>query len=86
MHKIEEAWNLNMVENFNSSWINVLDKSMMEWFDKHAPGFTCVGRKPHTFGNEMQTIFCGLTSILWRAQILEGKYCPWTHGQKEYNK
>ena len=25
MHKMEEAWKLNMAEEFNTSWINVLD-------------------------------------------------------------
>ena len=49
MHKTEEAWNLNMAEEFNPSWINVLDESMMEWFNKYAPGFMCVGHKPHPF-------------------------------------
>ena len=58
---------------------------MMEWFNKYAPRFMCVGRKPHTFGNERHTICCGLTYILWRAQIVEGKYRPQPLGQKEYN-
>ena len=44
----------------------------MEWFNKRAPGFMCVGRKPHPFGNERHTICCAITSILWRAHILEG--------------
>ena len=30
MSKMEEAWNLNMPEDFNPSWINVLDESMMD--------------------------------------------------------
>ena len=76
MRKMEEAWNLNMAEEFNPSWINVLDEIMMEWFNKYAPVFMCVGRKPHPSGKEMHTICCGLTSILWRDQILEGKDRP----------
>ena len=47
----------------------------MKWF-KYVPVFMCVGRKPHHFGNERQTICCGLTSILWRYQIAEGKDRP----------
>ena len=47
----------------------ILNKSMIEWFDKYAPGFMCVGPKPHPFNNERHTICCVLTYILWRAQI-----------------
>ena len=86
MRKIEEAWNLNMDEEFNPSLINLLDKSMMEWFNIFAPVLMCVGLKPHHFCNERHTIFCVLTSILWRAQIVEAKYHPRPLGQKEYNK
>ena len=53
-----------MAEEFNPSWINVLDKIMMEWFNKYAPVFMCVGCKPHPFGNQRHDICCGLTSIL----------------------
>ena len=51
MHKMEEAQNLNMAEEFNPSWINILEESMMEWFKKYAPRFMCNGRKPGPFGN-----------------------------------
>ena len=50
-HQMEEAWNMNMAEEFNPSWINVLDKSMTEWFKKYVPGFMCDGHKPHPFVN-----------------------------------
>ena len=43
---MRELWNNKMEEKFNPVWINVLEKSMMEWFNKHSPGFMCVGRKP----------------------------------------
>ena len=36
----------------------------------------CVGRKPHPFDNVRHTISCELTSILFRALIVEGKYRP----------
>ena len=48
---MEEAWNMNMAEEFNPSWINVLDESRMELFNKYAPRFMCVGVKPHPFNN-----------------------------------
>ena len=65
MCQTEEARNMKMAEEFNTSWINVLDKSMMEWFKKYAPGFMCLGRKPHPFKMRVtlfffvQSLFCG---------------------------
>ena len=85
MRQIEEVQNLNMAEGFNPLLINVLDKSMMKWFKKYAPGFMCVGRKPQPFGNKMHSVCCGLTSILWRAQITESKYLPQNLVQKDYD-
>ena len=41
-----------------------------------------VRRKPHPSGNEMHTICCGLTSIVWIAQISEGKDRPQQIGKK----
>ena len=61
MRQMEEARNKNMVDEFNPSRINVLENSMMEWYNKISPGFMCVGRKPHPFGNEHHAIYCGLT-------------------------
>ena len=58
-----------MYEEFNPSCINVIDESMMDLFNKYAPIFMCVGRKPHQFGNERHAICCGLMSILCRSQI-----------------
>ena len=74
MHQMEEAWNMNMDNQFNPYWNNLMDESIMEWFNKYAPGFMCVRRKPHPFGNESHTICCGFTYILWRSKIVEVKY------------
>ena len=52
-----------MAEEFNTLWIDVLGESMMEWFNKYAPGFMCVGSKPHPISNERHTICCGITYI-----------------------
>ena len=49
---------------------------MMEWLNKWDLGFMYVGCKLHPFGNERHTIRCALTSILWRAHIVEGKDRP----------
>lgn len=86
MRQLEKEWNANMDEEFDTSWINVLDESMMEWYNKYAPGFMCVGRKPHPFGNERHTICCGLTTILWRSQIVEGKDRPRQLPRREFEE
>ena len=65
---MEDAWNKNMADEFLPLWVNFLDKSMMEWYNKFIAGY-----KPHPFGNERHTIACALISIMWRAQIVEGK-------------
>ena len=82
MRQTEEVWNKNMADEFNPYWTNVLNHIMMEWYNKFAPGFICVRRKPHYFGNEFHTTCCGLTSILWRAQIFEWKNIPAHLGPK----
>ena len=73
-----------MAQHFLPSWINVLDEYMMEWFNKWDPGFMCVGHKLHPFGNERHTICCALTSIMWRAQIIEGKDRPTELSKKKW--
>ena len=72
MRQWEELWNKNMVDEFSPSWVSVLDESMIKCLNKYCPGVMCVGRKPHPFGNERHTISCALTSILFRALIVEG--------------
>ena len=59
---------------------------MIECFNKWDPGFMCVGRKPHPFGNERHTTCCSLTSILWRACIVEGKYRPTQLSPKKWEE
>ena len=86
MRQMEELWNKNMEEKFNPGCINVLDKSMMEWFNNYSPVFVCVDRKPHIFGNDRDTVCCGLTSIIWRAPIVEGKYFPSQRGSKQHQE
>ena len=73
-----------MAQQFLPSCINVLDEAMMEGFNKWYPGFIRVGRKPYPFGNEVHTIHCALTSIPWRAQIVEGKDRPTELGKKKW--
>ena len=46
----------------------------------------CVGRKPHHFVYERNTIYCGFTLILWRAHIVEDKDRPAQLGPKLHSE
>ena len=54
-----EIWNEHYKDNYSPSWLNVLDKSMNSRLNKWCPGFMCVPRKPHPFGNEYHSIADG---------------------------
>ena len=45
----------------------------MGWYNKYSPGFICVGKNPHPFGNERHMILFSLELILWKAHIVEGR-------------
>ena len=82
MHQMEEARNMNIADKFNSSWINVLEKSMIEWFNKYASVFMCIWCKTNHLGTSVLVWICSLTPIFWISQISEGKYHPQQLGQK----
>ena len=84
MRQLGEAWNQNKAQQFIPSWINVLDESMMEWFKKWYLVFMCASRKPHPFFNEPNVICCPLISIMWGAQIVEGKDRPTRINMKKF--
>ena len=68
------AWNENMNEKFQPGWITCLDESMLTWTNKFTcAGFMFVPQKPWPFGNEYHTICCGLSSILFSLELVEGK-------------
>ena len=53
------------------------------FLDKFCPGFMCVPRKPHLFGNEYHSIADEATEkglegnpIMWRVRLQEGKDLP----------
>ena len=70
---MDVAQNKNMADEFNPHLINMTNESIIEWYTNFPPGYICVRHRPHTFVNMHHTIFCGLTSILWRTHIVEVK-------------
>ena len=86
MRQMEEACNMNIDYEFDPSWINLLNRSMTECFNKYGTVFMLVGRKYHLFGTKRHTICCGLTSILLILQMSEDRYPPHKFGQKELSE
>ena len=78
VRQLIEAWNENMQDRFVPGWATCLDESMSVWLAKHTcPGWMCVERKPHPFGNEYHSICCGLSGIIMFAiEICEGNDEP----------
>ena len=77
------AFNENYDCEYVPSWLNFLDESMNSFLDKCCPGFICVPRKPHHFGNKYYSIADGVTEkglegkpIMWRVKLQEGKNHP----------
>ena len=80
------AWNKNMQEKFEPSWVSCLDESMSIWTNAFTcPGFMMVPRKPHPFGNKYHTICCGLSGVLYQMELVEGKDAPPERGDPEFN-
>ena len=70
-------WNKNMREQFSPSWISCLDESMSIWYSRWTcPGWMFVPRKPHPFGNEYHSISCGISTIMYGIELVEGKDEP----------
>ena len=88
-HPIQDfvkAWNDNMKTNFSPSWIVCLDESMSLWTNMFTcPGFVFCPRKPWDKGNEYHTITCGKSSILFFAEIVEGKDRPKELPPQQFN-
>ena len=86
MRQIEDAWNANTTNVFDHSWVIVLDKNMLEWISKYTcTSWICVGHKPHPFGNMRHTIACGLSTIMWFAEILKVRGSPRERERPEFD-
>ena len=87
MRQMEDAWNANTTKVFEPSWVSMLDESMKEWLSKYTcPDCMRVGRKPHPFGKERHTVTCGLSTIIWFAEIVEGRDRPCERGRPEFDE
>jgi len=77
MRQLIDAWNNNISSKFVPSWATCLDESMSIWLSKYTcPGWLCVERKPHPFGNEHHSICCGLSGVMFGIELVEGNDEP----------
>ena len=77
VRELINAWNENMADKFIPSWASCLDESMSVWLAKcTCPGWMCVERKPHPFGNQCHSICCGLSGIMHAIELVEGNDEP----------
>jgi hypothetical protein len=71
------AWNSNMVNIFSPGWAVCLDESMSIWTSRWScPGWVFCPRKPHPMGNEYHSMACGLCSIMFAIDLVEGSDRP----------
>jgi len=63
--------------NFSCSFVACLDETMSLWLNRWTcPGWTFVPRKPWSMGNEYHTMCCGVTSIIFSIDLVEGSDRP----------
>jgi len=71
VRKFFEQCNKRCQESLVPSWLIVLDESMIPWLGRGMPGWMCVGRKPHPFGQEAKNGCDGETGIMICFEIYE---------------
>ncbi len=71
IHPLIQAFNDQMEECFNPSWLNCLDESMVAFLNKHCPNWVRIKRKPHPLENEYHTIACCLSKIIFCMELVE---------------
>ena len=62
------------------------DESMMEWLNKHCPGWQFVARKPMPWGNLFHTCACAISNIIFSLEIMEGKDRPPWKAAEEFEE
>jgi len=76
VRELIDGFNDNMKKAFISSWIVCVDESMVVFYNKYAPGWIAVKRKPHPLGNEYHTTACCESKVIFWIEIVEGKSKP----------
>lgn len=82
------SFNDNMTFAFSASWLVCVDESMVVFYNKYAPGWIAVKRKPHPLGNEYHTVACCESKIIFFMELVEGKDKPkeGAHSEAQFEK
>ena len=67
------AWNGNVEKNFDPSFKITPDESMFFFYGRGMPHLSFIARKPRALGCEAKSVACGITHIMIRLKIQEGK-------------
>ena len=76
MRELIDGFNNNMQQKFIPSWMVWVDESMVVFYNKYAPGWIVVKRKPHPMGNEYHTTACWATKVIFWIELVQGKDVP----------
>ncbi len=72
-----EAWNNDMAAIFIPARVLCLDESVSIWHSMFTcPGWVFCPRKPHPFGNEYHSMYCGISGVMMMIELVEGKDRP----------
>ena len=82
VRELIRGFNDNMSNVFVPGWIVCVDESMVVFYNKYAPGWIVVKRKPHPMGNEYHSIACGECAI----EVIEGKDKAMQRPRLQYDK
>ena len=76
VRELIDGFNKNMENVFILGWIVCVDESMVVLYNKYAPGWIVIKRKPHPMSNEYLTTACCQTNIIFWMELVEGKDIP----------
>ncbi|KAG7340825.1 transposase IS4 [Nitzschia inconspicua] len=77
VRQLIDAWNVNMINKFRSSWVSCMDKTTSPWTSKYVcPGWMFVPGQHNNMGNEYHAVCCGVSKIMCQIELVEGKDAP----------
>ena len=80
-----DGFNSNMKKVFIPGWIVCVDESMVVFYNKYAPGWIVLKRKPHPMGNEYHTTACCQSKVIFWIELVQGKDIP-TEGEFKHEE
>ena len=76
VRELIDGFNKNMSKVFVPGWIVCVDESMVVFYNKYAPGWIVIKRKPHPMGNEYLTTACCQSKVIFWIELVQGKDIP----------